>query len=286
MTLLSKARLFTFLATCSLLIACFGAVVRAADPKMISNSEGDYAITLGVRPFFEPVFSGSRKNSLVGLPVFALTRKDAPDYFGSPHDSFSVSFFETKNFRFGSLVGFQFPRSPRGDAALRGLRKINFALEPGVFAEYFPTSFTRVRTELRQGITGHYGQILDISADAYTKFADKWQIAMGPRLSFASSTAIKPYFNVDALQSFNSGQFFNARLPEYLTHTGVRALGFGSVLRYAWTKHIDTEIFGEYERLLGSSAKAPLVRQRGSANQFVAGLGLSYKFDISSPFGN
>jgi MipA family protein len=57
------------------------------------------------------------------------------------------------------------------------------------------------------------------------------------------------------------------------------------VLRYAWTKHIDTEVFGEYERLLGSSAKAPLVRQRGSANQFVAGLGLSYKFDFALPFG-
>ncbi len=266
-------------ALCLLMVFYCAAYAHAADPKINSGANGDYTLTLGGRAFFEPIFPGSRKYSPVGLPVFALTKKDAPDYFGSPHDSFSIAFFETKDFRFGSLIGFQFPRSPRDDAALRGLRKVNFALEPGVFAEFFPTSLTRVRAEFRQGVTGHYGQILDFSADAFTKFANKWQIAAGPRISFASATALKRYFNVDTLQSFNSG------LPEYRTNTGLRALGFGTVLRYAWTKQIETEIFGEYEHLISSVARSPLVRQRGSKNQFVAGIGLTYKFDISSSFG-
>jgi MipA family protein len=279
MTISFKPRLFVYLIPCLLLSINFCALSQAAELKLSSHYDRDYSITLGVRPFFEPVFSGSKKNSLVGLPVFALTKKDAPDYFGSPHDSFSVSFFETQNFRLGSLVGFQFPRLPRDDAALRGLRKINFALEPGIFAEFFPTSFARMRAEFRQGVTGHYGQILDFSADAYTKFAEKWQIAAGPRISFASATALKPYFGINGLEAFNSG------LQEYRTSTGLRALGFGSVLRYTWTKHLDTEIFGEYERLISSASKTPLIRQRGSANQFVAGIGLSYKFDISLPIG-
>ncbi len=253
--------------------------LQPAPDSFFSFLKGEYTASVGARAYFEPVFAGSKRLEIAGVPVLSLNKKGTPDTFSSPHDSPGFAIYESAFFRMGPVLGYQIPRLPKDDNALRGLRKIGFVLEPGVFAEIFPTDFTRIRAELRQGTGGHHGQHLAFAADAYTRFAERWFIAVGPRVSFASASAFKPYFDVDAAQSLNSG------LPVYRNRGGIRAVGAGAVLRYTWSKQWESEIFGEYERLLGDVAKSPLVKQRGNANQFLFGVGLIYKFDFVSPFG-
>ena len=273
----------------SLFFSSCSSLTLAADPIPVKNEykdigyfsflQGEYTLALGARGFLEPVFVGAKKNQPAFLPIISFNKKGTVDTFSSPHDSFNAAIVETLFFRAGPVLGFQLARNQRDDKALSGLNKVGVALEPGFFAEIFPAEYTRLRAEFRQGVTGHFGQILDFSADTYAHFLDKWLVAVGPRLSLTSSRALKPYFDINPTQSFKSG------LPIYTSKSGLRSVGFGSVMKYTWTSKLETELFGEYERLIGSTAKSSLVSIRGSKNQFSAGLGVSYKFDFTSPFG-
>ncbi len=251
----------------------------SASGSYLSFLQGDYTLTFGARGFFEPVFVGSKKNQPAFLPIVSFNKIGTLESFSSPHDSFGAAVIETAFFRTGPVLGFQLPRSPRDDKALTGLKKVGFAIEPGFFAEILPTNHTRMRVELRQGVTGHYGQIIDFSADLYTRFADRWLIAVGPRFAITSARSLKPYFDIDTAQSLNSG------LSLYTNKSGIKNVGFGSVIKYSWTPKLETEVFAEYERFVGSVAKSPLVQIKGNRNQVIAGVGISYKFDFTSPVG-
>lgn len=272
------------------LVVALGSNIAAAAEPLLEHYEpkevdyfrfliGDFTVALGAKSLFEPVFSGAKKNKPTFFPIMSFNKKGTEETFSSPHDSLGAAIIETRFFRIGPILGFQSARDPSDDKALIGLKKIGLALEPGFFAEIFPTQTARLRVELRQGIAGHFGQVIDFSADAYALFDNKWLVALGPRLSLASARALKPYFDIDQSQSFNTG------LPLYTSKSGIKSVGFGSVIKYSWTQKVETKIYGEYERLVGSTEKSPLVSILGSKNQFTAGIGISYKLDFTSPFG-
>ena len=256
-----------------------GEALQPVDRLMLALA-GDFTLTVGARTFFEPQFDGSKAYHFSGAPLISIKPKGRFETFTSPRDSSGFTVFDTERINIGPALNFQLPRYSRDDRALRGRKDIDFVLEPGIFIEYFPTDFMRLRSELRQGAGGHHGQIFDFSADLYTRFGDarQWFVAAGPRLTLETASGFRPYFDVTPAQSAASG------LPVYRTGGGFRSAGFGSALRYAWTPRFETELFGEYERLLAEVADSPLVRFRGDANQFKVGIGATYKFDFRSPF--
>ena len=52
---------------------------------------------------------------------------------------------------------------------------------------------------------------------------------------------------------------------------------------YQWTPQFATMAYGEYARLLGDAADCPIVTQRGSPDQFTAGIGAKYSFSVNAP---
>jgi len=246
--------------------------------KAMEALKGDFTLTLGARGYYEPRYEGGKPGQFSGLPLLSIKPKGSFEKFTSPRESSGVTIWETEQVYFGPVVGFNNERYPSDDRSLRGSRTVDFAVEPGLFIEYFPTPAFRMRAEFRQGIGGHHGEIFDFSADFIRRFdRDKWLIAAGPRVTLATAAALRPYFDVTPAQAAATG------LPAYVAKGGLRSAGFGVDLRYNWTPRFQTEIFGEYERLLDSVAGSPLVRVRGDANQYKIGIGFSYKFDFHSP---
>jgi outer membrane protein len=96
----------------------------------------------------------------------------------------------------------------------------------------------------------------------------------GPRLSLASGAAQRPYFNV------NAAEFAATGLPVYTARGGIYSWGGGVQAKYQWSPQWATHVFAEYERLTGGGANSPIVRRRGSPNQFTLGLGGTYSFDV------
>jgi outer membrane protein len=215
----------------------------------------DWTITVGAEGRYEPVFEGSNKRALLPNPIFAVRRFGTPEPFRGPRDGAGVGLIGNNVFQIGPVGELNMPRREQQDPqALQGLGNVPWALELGVFAEYWAV------------------------VDAVVPVGPQWTFSGGPRLTLATAPATGPYFSIDAAQSVASG------LPIFDAKGGVRSVGAGTQARYFWTPQLATHAFLEYERLMGDAASSPLVVQRGTPDQLTIGFGATYSIDIKSPW--
>ncbi len=256
----------------AVLTICVAASAAAGEPAPVSSS--DWTVTLGVESRVLPVYEGSSNSMYWPFPLFDVRRAGTPSTFRSPRDGASVGVIETDQFRFGPTLKLRLPRREDSDPALRGLGNVDWAVEAGGFAEYWPAKWLRTRVELRQGFSGHYGQVADLSADAVMPVTPQLTLSGGPRMTLSSSEAMSPYFSITPEQSMASG------LPTFDAKGGLRSFGAGVQARYELSRNWATHSFIEYERLAGDAATSPLITQRGTRDQIQVGLGISYSFDL------
>jgi len=233
-----------------------------------------WTVTIGAELGATPSFLGSKNYEFNGMPVIDVRRAGTPRQFRSPRDGFGVAIIDNNQLRIGPVGNFVMPRWQKDDNALRGLGNVDFAFEFGAFAEYWWAPWLRTRGEIRQGVGGHGGLTGDLFADVVVPVTQGLTFSAGPRVSFATATALSPYFSITPDQSFNSG------LPVYNVKGGLKSYGAGAQIRYDWSAQFATYIFVEYERLTDSVANSPLVRRRGDPNQTGVGVGITYAFDI------
>jgi outer membrane protein len=238
----------------------------------------DWTITLGAEGRVEPIFQGSKRYELHPYPLFDLRRYGTPERFHGPRDGIGVGLIEGSNFLIGPVGQLKMERRERDDNVLFGLGDVPWAVELGAFAEYWWVPWLRTRAEVRQGVSGHHGVVADLFADAVVPVNPQLTLSGGPRITFATAAANRPYFSINALQSAASG------LPTFDAEGGVRSVGAGAQARYFWTPKFATHTFLEYERLTDDAANSPLVTQRGSPNQFIIGLGATHSFDFKQPW--
>lgn len=259
----------------SLLAAGFVALsFPAAAQGFRSWIAGDWSLTLGGAGYMAPRFQGSKDLSFYGQPIISLSRAGSGARFSSRNDNISFALIDNGMFRAGPVGKILFERSDR-DRALRGLGTVPWGGEIGGFFDFYPSSWLRVRTEIRHGIRAHSGVVADINADAFHDITPTIRLSGGPRLSLATTNYHKAYFGVNATQSAASG------LARYAPGSGVRAIGVGGAITWKATDKITTSLFAEYARLLGPAADSSLVRQRGSVNQFTIGASATYRFDFT-----
>ena len=115
--------------------------------------------------------------------------------FSAPDDGLSFSFLEDSAVRVGVVGRFVGGRYLQDNRELFGLEKINWAVEPGVFVEYWPLEFLRARAEIRRGFNGHEGFVADFGLDAVQRFG-AFTVSIGPRLALGDSEFTRTYFGV------------------------------------------------------------------------------------------
>ncbi|MGZ3285886.1 MAG: MipA/OmpV family protein [Xanthobacteraceae bacterium] len=257
-------------------------VASAAEPDtrvyVSPTPAADWTVTIGGEGRIEPIFQGSKRDVLLPYPILAVRRFGTPEPFRGPRDGVGIGLFGDNVFQVGPVGQLRMPRRERFDAALQGLGDVPWAVELGVFAEYWMVPWLRTRVEVRQGFNGHHGLISDIFVDAVVPVGTQWTFSGGPRVTLATTAATSPYFGINAAQSAAS------RLPLFDAKGGVRSVGAGTQARYFWTPQFATHAFLEYERLTGDAAGSPLVEQRGTPNQLTIGFGATHSFDIKSPW--
>jgi MipA family protein len=208
------------------------------------------------------------------LPVFGLRRAGKTARFRAPLDGPAISLIEAGGFHFGPTGKFRKARKADDSDQLRGLGDVDWTVEVGAFAEFWPSDWFRTRAEIRRGFGGHEGIVADLSADAVIPFNERWTLSGGPRASFADTKATVPYFGIDATQSLLSG------LPAFNAKGGLHSVGAGLQAIYQWTPQWEVRSYVEYSHLMGDAASSPLVATRGSRDQLTFGVGVSYSFDI------
>lgn len=236
---------------------------------------GDWTVTIGVGGRMLPAYAGSDQYSFLPFPIFDVRRAGTPWRFSSPRDGWGFAIVDLGQFRFGPVGKLVLPRDQDDNIVLRGLGDVDVAFEIGAFAEYWVFPWLRTRAEVRQGFGGHDGIVSDITADVVVPATEKLTLSVGPRLTLATSAALQPYFGITASQSLASG------LPLYKPAGGVRSFGAGAQAHQQWSPQWGSRVFVEYERLVGDTAKSPVLFSNGSADQVTIGVGVSYSFDIS-----
>jgi outer membrane protein len=210
------------------------------------------------------------------FPLFDLRRAGTPPTFHSPRDGFGFGIVDTGRFRIGPAFKVRLGRNDSDDDRLQGLGDVDWTLEAGAFADFWPTEWLRTRVEVRQGIGGHHGIVSDLTADVVVPVTPRLTLSGGPRTTLETASAISPYFSVTPEQSVASG------LPVYNAGGGFYSYGAGAQARYQWSPQWETHVFLEYQRLVGDAANSPIVTQIGSRDQFQVGLGVSYSFDMKA----
>ncbi len=241
----------------------------------------DWIVTIGGELRLGPKWAGAPDGrfGLTGGPLFSIRKVGTPpDYFG-PRDSFGFPVLDLGQFKAGPAVQLVWQRKASSDTALNGLGDVNFALQVGAFAEYWPTQWLRLHGEARQGFGGEKGVTGDLFLDAVVP-VDQWRFSTGPRVTAQSTAALSPYFSITPAQSAGSTVAGLPALPVYHASGGIYSFGAGGQAEYFFNPQWAAHGFVEYQRLTGSAADSPLVIQRGSPNQFTFGLGATYAFSM------
>ena len=252
-----------------------------APPPAAAQAVPDWIVTIGGELRIGPKWAGAPtdKFRLTGGPVFSIRNVGTPpEYFG-PRDSFGFSVLNLGPVRIGPAVQVVWERRASSDPALNGLGDIDFALQAGAFAEYWPAQWLRLRGEVRQGFGGEKGVTGDLFMDAVVP-AGQFRFSGGPRVTLQSTAAVSPYFSITPVQSANSTVAGLPALPVYNASGGLYSYGAGGQGEYFLNPQWATYSYIEYERLTGSAADSPLVIQRGSPNQFTFAVGARYSFTM------
>ena len=251
-------------------------------PATYAPAAPDWIVTIGLEGRVIPAWAGApdSKFGWSGMPLFSVRKAGTPPDFFGPRDSFGFSILDLGPFRFGPAVKIVWEREASSYTALNGLGNVNFAVQAGGFAEYWPVPWLRLRGELRQGFGGETGLTGDAFLDAVVPFGQfRW--SGGPRVTVQSAAAVSPYFSITQAQSAGSTVAGLAALPVYSASGGLYSYGAGTQLEYFLNPQWSAHAFTEYERLPDSVADSPLVTQRGSPNQFTFGLGATYSFNMN-----
>lgn len=259
------------------LVAC-STMAQAADvffsPEPVQASSG-WIVTVKGNLRVGPSYPGSDEFSFIGYPSLSFRRAGTVERFSAPDDGLSFSFLEDSAIRVGVVGRFVGGRYLQDNRELFGLEKIDWAVEPGVFVEYWPLEFLRARAEIRRGFGGHEGFVADFGLDAVQRFG-AFTVSVGPRLALGDGEFTRTYFGVTPVEAA-----LNGRVTPYRPSGGITSVGATGAVSYDWSQQWSTTAFVTYKHLVGDAADSPIVEQFGSEHQVGVGLTVSYSFGFT-----
>lgn len=260
-----------------------GVPASAADmpamPRFVLSEAQTWIVTVSGNGVAQPRFPGAREYTAFGYPSVGIRRAGDPVRFTAPDDGISFTLFESPGLRFGPVARIQSGRYLSDDRRrLFGLRKIEWAVEPGAFVEFWPTQFLRTRVELRHGVNGHDGFVGTLSAD-YVQPVGRFILSLGPRFQFGDQAFNSRYFDVSPVEAT-----LNGRVSPYSAGGGFNTVGALAAATYTFDETWSVTGYGGYNRLVGDSGRSPIVRRLGTPDQFTFGAKVSYSFSMPSLF--
>ncbi len=270
MTSRGRAGVLTLL--CAL--ACAADGVRAFDITSLNDAPpAAWIVDFGGYGVVEPIYEGSKHYILGFKPQIDVWQAGGREWLSFPNDAIGYSLYETSNFRAGPAGTLTLQSPYHGEDIDLRLGKADADLAGGAFAEYYPLAYMRTRVELLQGITGNTGLAANISADYIWQPYPDWTLTLGPRVQIANSEYASDYFSTQNARKTGIYVPFHAE-------GGVLSSGAELMGKYDLSKQVSSKFFLDYNQLVGDAADNPRVSLRGTSEQFIFGVGGSYKFAV------
>lgn len=234
----------------------------------------DWIVTVGGRAQAVTPFEGAGYDIFVPTPALQIRRADRPDRPVLPDDGVGIALLNAGPFSAGPVVRLRGKRS--SDFEHAGLDEIPLAIEPGVFANLWPTDWLRLHGEMRRGVRGHSGWIGDAGLDLALR-SGPWTATIGPRVGWGDHDYMDTYFGVTPDEAAANPILNGAYAPR----SGIRYTGGEATLARRWGKQWRTTANFGFHRLAGIPADSPIIRAFGGRDEFSGGLGLRYSFTWS-----
>ncbi len=238
-----------------------------------------WIVTVGASVQAIPRYPGASDYTAVGYPSIDIRKVGEPRRFSTPDDGFSLALYDGEMFRIGPTARFVPGRYYSDDRRhLFGFRDARFAVEPGVFVEFYPVSFIRTRVEVRQGVYGHHGTVSSLAAD-YLIPTEKFLVSLGPRFNIGDGSYARKYFGVSPVEALLNGRVTAYDPPSFYSAGVLGAVTYTQSETWSYTA------YAGYNRILGASGNSPLVRRPfGDPNQYQFGLRIDYAFRMPALF--
>ncbi len=181
--------------------------------------------------------------------------------------------------RAGPVLRYRSARNDVDNAAVDRLRRVDTAFEIGGFVGFEkrdvfrPRDTVSAKIEWRHDIAGgHDGFLVSLRGSYAFRPTRRWRLVFGSSATIASTKYMDTYFSIDADNAARSG------LARFDADGGLKDLGLSVVAAYGITQRWGLLARVAYTRLLDDAANSPIVEDEGSANQFLGGIGVSYRF--------
>jgi outer membrane scaffolding protein for murein synthesis (MipA/OmpV family) len=244
-----------------------------------SFEDKGWLVTIKGNLVVSPNFPGSKQYSFIGYPTLSVRRTNDPSRFGAPDDGLSIGLYgDEPHWTVGFIGRYQQGRYVSDNGGLAGIQDARWALEPGIYGEYWLLrDQVRFRGEVRYGLFGYNGFVGRLGADFVQNWG-KFAVSAGPRMALGGSDYMNTYYGVSATDAQN-----NARVTAYKADPGVVSVGAAAAAYYVINDNWSTTVYANYDRLVGSAQASPIVKTFGSPNQFTFGTMLNYSFAIGQP---
>lgn len=274
---------FKLSATCRLGIAALSMMTlsilhHSARGDEVTKLRDTWDITLGGGASVEPSYEGGRDHVVDPLPYFDASWYDINGrerMFVSVDDGAGIDVLSTGKWTAGPLLFWRPGRGVSDSSDLRGLDYVESSFQGGAFVEYDPHDccdiFLRVRHDI---LSDSNGTFVDLGGEVNAPIAEKhWYAGLKVVSTWANNSGLQPMFGITPAQSTTSG------LTAYKPDSGFRDISLQPSLTYQFNETWATQFFVNYERLLGPAADSPLIRNRGTPDQFSGGLLLLFHFN-------
>jgi outer membrane scaffolding protein for murein synthesis (MipA/OmpV family) len=255
------------------LAACLCGPSLAADTAPLRDA---WDVTIGAGVGYDPDYEGAKSHSFEPVPYFDITWYDADGRdrtFLNVDDGLGIYVISTPSFRLGPLVTWREGRRERWSSDLRGLGDASSSFQAGAIVEYQPHDCCYLFLKGRHDINADYGTFVDIGGEVTAPLAPQhWFINVRATATWASRSGTQPMFGITPAQSLASG------LAPYSPSSGMHDAQVTPSLIYDFDGHWSIAGRVKYERLLDQAADSPLIKSRGSADQFSTELILNYHF--------
>jgi len=144
-------------------------------PGTAPSASPNWALHLGPGVVWKPKFDGARERSVVPIPVIDLRYKQDL-FFVSVREGVGSTLLNFQGFRAGPILRLNGGRGEGASAHLRGLGGVPLTVEGGAFAKYDFSRYGGARIEIRRGLGGHNGWLVDTAptrARAWARWASR-----------------------------------------------------------------------------------------------------------------
>ncbi len=179
--------------------------------------------------------------------------------------------------RLGPVASLNLGRSNVHDKVVKRLDSIPMSLDLGAFVgvEFANEVDPRIRFHSDLQFTHdvgsvHEGWVASLSGTYWHPLAQFLTGALNVSVDYASSNYMDKFFSIDAKESAKTG------LKKFSADGGIRDVRVGSMFMFHFSEtwHANAGLW--YKRMLSDAADSPVTDDRGSANQFLGGIGVVY----------